>query len=571
MLMNRSWLRSSFVMLWAISSFAVANIVQADDMSAEKIFPKDTLVFFTIANVPEMGKDWEKTSIGQLVQDPAMKPFMDDVYAKKDEISKDYVEDTLGVSIDDLLKLPQGELTIALLEKPAQKLALVVVLEYGSNQEMLDKLLKKMDEELEKQNCELSTEEIEGVKVQIYNDKDQNPNEINTIAYFTDKKKFVISNEVDAIKEVLSRWDGKSDDTLAQNEQHQYIQNQCKPDNGEPVVKLFINPMGLIQAGISLAQSAFPQAGMAAGFLPLLGLDGLKGYGGAAGLDDGDFEGIGKFFLYCDNPRGLVGVFNFPATELSPPSWVPATVGSYTAMNWNLAGAYTSIETLIDSFQGRGATARLVEQLADREPNIHIKKDLIDVADGKIHVIQNEPQNAGEDDEGQPIPSFFVAVGLKDAAKMKKTVTAIAKAGGDLETREFNGETIYEIEPPGGDQVFSFAIAEGNLVFTNETPMLESMIRGRAAQTAPLSDSDDYKQFAKHIPSKTSILAFQRGDVQMKMAYNIAKKMEPDTIEGIDFSKLPPFEAISKYLRPSASYTVPDKKGAKTVSFTLKK
>ena len=93
----------------------------------------------------------------------------------------------------------------------------------------------------------------------------------------------LVSNEVDAIKEVLSRWDGKSDDTLAQNEQHQYIQNQCKPDNGEPFVKLFINPMGLIQAGISLAQSSFPQAGMAAGFLhPAQGdLDAGGGGGGA--------------------------------------------------------------------------------------------------------------------------------------------------------------------------------------------------------------------------------------------------------------------------------------------------
>jgi len=44
-----------------------------------------------------------------------------------------------------------------------------------------------------------------------------------------------------------------------------------------------------------------------------------------------------------------------------------------------------------------------------------------------------------------------------------------------------------------------------------------------------------------------------------------------EAVDGIDFGKLPPFDVIAKYTSPSGSYSVPDKKGAKSVSFSLKR
>jgi hypothetical protein len=57
----------------------------------------------------------------------------------------------------------------------------------------------------------------------------------------------------------------------------------------------------------------------------------------------------------------------------------------------------------------------------------------------------------------------------------------------------------------------------------------------------------------------------------LKAAYEMLKNAEDtDFLEGIDVKKLPPFEVLEKYLRPSGSYAVPDKKGALFVSFQLK-
>ena len=568
--MNRLWLRSSVLLTCLALVATTSNLLRADDDTpGEKLLPKDTLAFFTIADVPEFRQKWDKTSIGQLLHDPQLKPFLDDVQKKIDEASKNMESET-GVSISDLLEVPQGELTVALLEKPARKLSFVFMLEFGKNKATIEKLLKKFDEALEKEQAEHTTQEIEKIAVHVYTLKNPEPdNPFKTITYFTDEEFLVFSTEVEALKEVLERWEGNSDDSLADNEQFKYIQTQTKLESGEPLVKWFVNPIGLIQSGITMAQATIPQAGLAAAFLPMFGVDGWKGWGGDMDFDEGEFEGISNSFIYAENPKGLLGVFLFPATELAPPKWVPATIGSYNAANWNIAGAYTSIETLVDSFQGRGATGRVLDQIAEQGPMIHAKKDLLDHLDGKIHILQSEAKDT--DDDTPPTPLVLAAFGLKDAAKIKKTLAAAAKsAASNLESRDFNGETIYEIFTPNSDQSVSLAVTEGQLIITNDTPLLEGILRGQSGGRAALIDSSEYKRISKYFPSKTSMVSFQRSEAQFKTYYNMLRKSD-NFIDGIDVSKLPPFEGISKYFQPSGSYTIPDKKGAKSVAYSLKR
>ena len=567
--MNRTWHLSS-VLLLAIAQVVVGSrfVQAADKIAGEALLPKDTLVYFSIANIPEFKAKWEKSSMGQMLRDPALKPFLEDVEKKIEEGSKK-LDEEIGVSLNELAELPHGQLMIAILEKPARKFSGVLALEFGESKATINKLLKKMDEQLEKEEAEHTTEDVNKVTVHLYKLKSPEPdNPFKTIAYFTTDSYLVVSTELDALKEVIERWDGNSDDTLAQNEQFKYIQTVCKFEGGDPLLKWYVSPIGLIQSGIAVAQSSFPQAGMAGAFLPMLGIDAFKGWGGAMDLDEGEFEGVVHSFVYAENARGIMGLFQFPEAQLAPPKWVPAEVGSYAVLNWNILGAYTSVETLVDSFQGRGATARYLDSVAEQGPMIHPKKDVIDHLDGKIHLLQADPGDS--EDGAPPTPQILFGFGLKDSAKMKKTLAAAAKAGNsNLETRDFNGETIYEVSTPAGDQVFSFAVTEGQLIATNDTPLLEGVMRGQSGRT-PLVDSDEYKRIAKYFPSKTSMLSFQRSDVQLKASYNLLKNADT-FIEGLDVSKLPPFEVIAKYLQPSGGYTVPDKKGAKSVTFSLKR
>ena len=566
--MRRLWFGTAAVVLCLVQALAGGQVARADENAiGEKLLPKDTLLFFTIPDVSEFKDQWDKSSSGALFRDDELKPFLDDVKKKIEELSQK-VQDELGVSIDDLLELPDGEITFALLEKPARKLSVVLMINYGDSKETVEKLLKKMHEALESE-AEHSTEDVKDVEVNVFTFKDspaENP--FKTMAYFNDSSYLVFSSEVAALKEVLDRWEGDSDDTLANNDIFKYCMDRCKDESGEPTMKFFLNPIGLVQSGLNMAQAIQPQVGMVSPFLPMLGFDKLKGWGGASYVSTGDFDTVSKTFVYADSPTGVLNVFQFPATEITPPKWVSSGVSMYFGGNWNVAGAYQAIEGLVDMFQGRGALARLMDQAANAGPGIHPKKDVLDLLDGKFHVVQGVEKGEGDEALAQ---KFFVALAVKDGAKAKKLLATLAKTdGAQVETREFNGETVYEIALPLGDQTMSLAVAEGHLVVTNDTAMLEGMLRATSSG-ASLADSAAYKKIAKHFPAKASMISFQKSDAQLKALYDMMKNAENQAfLEGIDLQKLPPFEVLQKYLRASGSYTVPDKKGALMIGFQLK-
>jgi hypothetical protein len=571
------WLTTTLVMCGLVQAAVAWNTAAADDTATgAELLPKDTLLFFTVPNVRDAREQFEKSLSGAVLNDQEFKPFFDDVHAKIGE----KVQDELGVSIDELLSVPQGEITFALLERPARKLAPLFIMDYGDNKEIVEKLLRKLHDALDGDIAEHSTEEVDDVKVHVYKLKNDDSGDriqsflvtaFKSLVYYNDDKHVVFSTDVAALKEVLERRDGKSDDTLANNDVYKYIQDRCKDESGAPSAVWYTSPIGMIQAGLNVAQSLSPQVGMVGPFMGMFGVDKLKGFGGAGFGASGDFNSVSKTFLYVDQPTtGLVNLFQFPAVELAPPNWVSADAGVYMGANWNFTKAYQAVESLWDMFQGRGSLARLLDDFANSEQSlgIHPKKDVVDLLDGKFHVVQTF--DAKEDSSGT---QFLVAVEVKDAAKMKKTLSKVAKSeGSPVETREFNGETIYDIETDDGRTV-SLAVAAGQLVITNDTSTLEGMLR--TERQPPLADSPAYRRIAKHFPAKVSMVGFQRSDAQLKAFYEFARNADNDFLEwlqldGIDMKKLPPFEVLQKYLRPSGSYTVPDKKGALTVGFQLR-
>ncbi len=574
--MKRMWLATTLVICGLAQGLIFGQVARAEEEAGgAKLLPKDTLLFFSVPSVPEAKEQFDKSE-GAMFRDPELKPFLDDVRKKIDELS-DKLQGEIGVSINELLAIPQGELTFALMERPARKLAPVLIVDFGEkNKATIDKLLKKLHDGLDGDIAEHSKQEVEDVTVHVYTFKDQDPsNPFKTLAYFNEDSTLVFSSEVAALKEVLVRWEEKSTDTLADNEIYKYIQERCKDEAGEPSLVWYTSPIGLIQAGLNMATAVNPQAGMAAIFLPTLGLDKLKGWGGAAYSTAGDFDGVSKSFVYADQPKGVLDIFQFPAADLAPPKWVSADTSVYFGGNWNVAQAYQAIESLIDGFYGRGFTAKQLDKLADKDPGIHPKKDLLDLLDGKFHMIQGFE----ESDDGAPIQQMLLALDVKDAAKMKKTLAKVTAAGGgQVEQRDFNGETIYEINV-GSHQVISLAVAAGHFVITNDTKALEGMLR--TERQPALVESAAYRKIAKHFPAKVSMLSYSRSDAQLKSMYEQLKNDDNADflagfdllgidLRGIDFQKLPPFEVLQKYLHPSGSYTVPDKKGALTVGFQLR-
>jgi hypothetical protein len=573
--MIRNWFRAAAV-ICLLQAMASRQLAGATDVAlGEQRLPQDTFLFFAVPDVTEFQSQWKTSAFGKFIEDPEFQPFLDDIKNKLGDFLVNGYNDTffislLGVTLEELCNLPQGEVTLALMEQPAKKISAVVTLNYGENEETIEKLLQKMHESFE-DLAEDSTEERDDVKINIFTFSDSMANSpFKTLAYFKHDKYIVFGTEVDALWEVLSRWKGDREDTLATNDVFKHCMDRCKDDSGAPAMKFFVNPFGMIQSALNMAQAVQPQVGMVAPFLPMLGIDKLKGWGGATYLSTADFDVVSKSFIYAETPTGILNVFQFPLTELTPPKWVRPDVSMYFGGNWDNAAAYQAVEGMVDMFQGRGALTKFMDKAEDSELGVHPKKDVLDLLDGKFHFVQSAVE--GEDVEGEEAPAqnFFVGLSLKDAAQAKKMLAKLAQSEGyPVESREFNGETIYEIALSQEDQSMSYAVSEGHLIVTNSTQMLESMLR--TSGSGALADSPEYNRISKHFPAKTSMISFQNSDAQLKRLYDWIKNANgQDFFEGIDVSQLPPFEVLQKHLRSSGSYIVPEKKGALMIGFQLK-
>lgn len=566
----------------------------ADDEapSADRRMGNDVVAYFSIHNIAKLKEEFSKTAIGQMVADPEIKPFIEQFHPLWEKASTEF-ENNMGIPLTDVLGVASGEFSIGVSQN-SKGLSPVAFLNFGEHGETLDKLLEKLSTALTESGvAKRSEEEIEGTSVVVYTfaaeeaeeeeepaDKKKKPAN-NTLVYFIKDSYLVVSNRTESLKAVLTRWDGKNERVFADKSVYKYIAEKCrgKDEERQPQVTWYLDPIGLTK-GFMVLGGADPTAqAMALGFLPSLGVDKFKAMGGSVDFATEDFDTVTRMLVYVEQPQsGVMNIFNFPSKVQAPPSWVTASANTFAAMNWDIAGAYAAIETLHDTFRGAGSLAQMMDELAEQDegPKIHIKKDIIDQLPGGLLVTSSSPSNT-EDGEF-PVEQYLLGLELKDEKEFGATVEKLVEfAKGLISSREFEGTKIYEISSAEEEGPFKPAIAIGkqHLLFASNVEALEAILRGGEDQES-LVKSELYQRVAKFFPEQTSTLSFQRSDAQMKAIYEAAKNgaldsvMENNDELQIDFSKLPDFDVLKKYLTPSGGYMRSDERGWFIEGFSLK-
>ena len=550
------------VTLWSPGSFA------ADAIKVEKRLPPDVLALISCPSVSELKSRWNQSSMGQLLKDPALGDFFNQFEAQLELISQQ-MQEQAGVSLQQTLNIPQGEVTLAVMRTPDRKLGFVMLMDFGKNRETVDGLLEKAQPALlENGNVEHATEEIEGTTVHVYSRDGAGGGDgpEMKLCHFIRDTHFVMGSSVPALQSVLVRWDGTNERTLSDNSVYSYVATKCQGSDRTPAMIWFLDPINLVTTGLQMSGQNSVQASMFLGFLPTLGLNGFRGVGGSWDLATDEFDSESRFFMYVDQPaNGVMGVFQFPAADLTPPEWVPANASMYAQLNWDIAGAYKSVETLVDSFQGAGALKGIVDGLAQNPngPQLHIKKDVIDLMSGRV-VVVSDPG----DDADIAAPRMLFALGLKGGdEKMRDVLTKIAGTPGfPGETRDFRGTTIYELPTPAA--TMGLATNRGHFVIATEVSMLEQMIRG---DVDSLKGSTEFQKIMQHVPDRVSAITYQEPEAQLRQIYELLRSGVANPSPEVDLSILPEFDAVKKYLPKTGAYYVPDKNGALGVSFSVKK
>lgn len=548
----------------------------ADRPSAMKLFPEDSLVFVRMANAYEFSQAVRGSSTGRLLADPQLKPFIEQLYGDAAQIYADRAQQFMGISWDDLQKLPHGEVAFAIIARKGRIPAFLLLVDQGDDESvakaMLDRLIKLAGE----RGADFSKEKISGVEVTVVRDAD---NENRMFGVFERENTIVVATDPNVLRGVLWHWDGGAtanrpatatdppDDptaseedeslhatdaaadqpdgedgaeavaedeefvpkrTLAENTKFTSILQQCRrPQDPPPHLILFADPIELVRnfgrenGGVQFAM----------GLLPSLGIDGLLAIGSAVTGATGEYDDLSHFHILLENPRS--GVLQLPAFEkgdTAPQSFVPLATETYMAWNWNMRVFYTRLAALVDQFRYQGSVDEMVEKRLSEPLGIDFQQDVIDNLAGRYTWMVSYEKPAKF--RGQ---QHVLALEVKDEAVAKESLSKlIEKFSDSFEERRFGQVAYHAITPEWLRNMDEeqrpmepfVAIMDGYLFFGGSCKLFERCVEARDGTTDRLVDSDDYARVTAVLGRETAgkspvMLSMSRYEETVRQWYDL--------------------------------------------------
>lgn len=581
------------------------TIVRADRPPAPKLLPEKTVLYLSVVDAPEMARRFQQTALGRMSQDPQLQPLVEHLYGSLGELVARF-KDQVGLSLPQLLSIPQGELSLAMVAMEEGPPAGVVLLDAGPQIVNARTLLKRGGEALERAGAKRSEETISGTIVAIYR-----PSRGGglPVAWFDKDGTIAASTRVEALEQLLAAWNGQQDRTLSTNEKFAAIMRRCQGTaQDSPQLFWFADPIEALKA---LAQDD-PRARVGLAILPTLGLDGLLGLGGSWALDCGSIDELVHTHILLDSPRtGVLELLNLQPGETLPEPWVPADVASYLTLHWRLEPTYKSLARLYDSFRGEGAFANEVDRRINKPAGVDLAKDILPALDGRISYAGRLERPVSGTSQ-----SFLLGLGLKNSEPIAKALEEACKRFETSITRHsISGKQYYQLpafprgpgggplrrlgrpsgqgpEPPEGEPRRPCLGIIGNcLVLADRPSCYEKALATLENPQDSLAESLMFKLVASRIsrwsrPAKPALLMFQRPEEGFRFVYELvgSERTRENLRQGaersgllksinaaLEANPLPPFSVLEKYLAPSGAFIVDDETGLHYTGFTLRR
>lgn len=559
--------------------------------SIEESLPKNTLVFARITNAKGLREAFKASQIGQMIQDPALKSIREEVEKNLEKMSAE-VKNAAGQTLEALLEMPTGEMILAVVPKSDEKVpaGFYASLDAGPSEATFAEALEKLVKFGSDKGAKVSTETFNNVSISVITSEIKGENGETMKSNFAVARTgaiFHVADTADTLKGVIK---GAGADNLASLED--FKKAAAKAIEGSQI-RYFANVPAILKIGIRAVSANVDNAAVDAqqieSIVSMIGLNGLKAISGSISLNDSKFDAVANTTLHLNKPtEGLLKVFTLKPSKMEPESWVPANVLSYQSLGWDFDTAYNAINEIANMFSP-GILNVLEQQLVG--PNggepLSFQKDIFGPMGSRVTIVSDVVKPIKEDSQ-----RMIVGVALDDSATFSKTLLKLFElAGQEPKKREFQGTTIYEIEPElpaaGGVNIdsgaLSIAVAKDTLFVTSNVTLLESVLRGGYAK---LADSATYKAVAKNFPGSTSSISFTATEDSARATYEMLKagslEAAADAAAGrlpgapnldlpFDVKKLPDFSVFAKYLSNGGGYSTTDEDGVTSTQFLLRK
>lgn len=543
---------------------APSQAVQPSDI----LLPKTTKGYVSVKDVDLLRTEFEKTQLGKLVNDPLMKPFVEDM-RKQIESKMGNTGIRLNIELDDLKDVYGGEVCLAVIQPggDVQKHALVLLVDVTDHSKQADALLDKIEQQLVDQKAKKNEQKINGATLKSFElPKKRGAKEAQRAFYFRHQDQLVATDNEATAKEMLSRLAGDGKDALKELPAYKTTMARCEiAFGGAPAhIRWFVEPFGYAET-MRAAAGGRKKRGMDP--LKLLrnqGFDAIKGVGGFVSFSVGENESQHGTFIYAPpvNKQGdkynlAARMLTFPeSADLAPQDWVPDKVTNYITMYWEMEKAFESAKTLVDEAAGGPIFDDVLDQLKDdpHGPRVDLRKDLIQQLGKRVTFFA---------DYRLPISPtcerWFIGFEAKNAPVIARTLDKIMAADPEAHKRIMvlgeKKQTVWEItreeatedpdelkiDGPGFDDFeeeeeedeapplldhAAFTVIKGQLIITSHYDFMEEILT-KAGTVPPLSKAKEYTRVAAALKKlgagQNALGFFTRTDKAYHVTYELIR------------------------------------------------
>jgi hypothetical protein len=549
---------------------------------SETLLPSTTKGFASSPNIEQLREKFKQTQLGAMVQDEAMKPFIDDL---REQIrgKLNSAGARLGLTWEDLENVPAGEVAIGAIQpdpKDKSSHATVILVDITGKRAQADELLSKIDKNLIAQKAVKSTAKVGAVELTVFTLPDREVERMegrekvlvkvqDVVVHFIHDDQLVIADHQPIAAAIVGRFGKEATDTLAKVSAFGKVSDKLASKRGDltPQVRWYIEPFGYAEVTRAMAGGKRRRGTDLLTVLRKQGFTAIQGLGGNIFFAPGQEEILHRTFVYAPPVQRGPGaaskdkwdlamrMLDFPNSDRSaPPTWVPQGVCTYVTFHNKLQNSFWYAETLVDEYMGdKGVFKDMIDNLQfdPAGPQINLKKELIDHLGERVVIVSDVTVPVTVKSE-----RVIVAIEITNPGVVKKTLEKNFLPDPKAKKREIGEHVIWEIvneetkEPEtltieGDDRAFvankedevvqdepilpnmAFTVFQGQLMVATHVEFLQEVMT-KAVASKPLAELDDYVRVQTALTrlgaGQDSLRGFTRTDESYRGTYDLLRQ-----------------------------------------------
>lgn len=604
----------TLLLVYSAASGVAAESTRAASRDAETLVPDTTVGFIAIPDMATLNERWGQTQLGQLVQDEAMRPFVEDIKRQfQDRLARQGVH--LGIQIEDLKEIAGGEVGLAAIQpgRDPSKFAFAIIADIAEHEAKAREMLASVARKLVKDGATQSQENQGRDQVTVFTfPKKKNGSRAVQVLWVVHGNHLVACDSRDELRAIIGRLDGQKNKTLADHPAYQGVMSHLPSTSEAAQARWFVDPFGYATLVRAASAAKKPERD----FLKILinqGFAAVQGIGGNVYLAGQGHDLMHRTFIYAPATQSGAEKYKLAArmldlpnqSSLAPQAWIPRDIDAFVTLSWNMKSAFWKAESLVDEVaEDPGFFRSMINNMRTDEqgPMIDVEKDLVQHLGQRATIIT---------DNRLPITTkserFMVALELTRPDVVARTIAKVMSKDPDAKKRVFDGQVIWEIINDdttveverlnidgaglgGGDEGTeepsrpmlpnsAITVAQGHLIIASHVDYVVDVLK-RVSQSGSLSSTPDFQRMTAELEkldaASDSARFFARTDESYRPAYELVrqgKMPEAESLFGkllnqmlgsnedgsprhqqIDGSKMPDFERVQRYLGPIGGF-----------------